>query len=240
MAANEKFCPSCGSPNELDGVFCTNCGSKLTAVSAAAEAPAASTPAASMPPLPQGNRSDFITLSCPNCGGRLQITPDVERFACQFCGYEHIVRRSGGIVSLEPVMKMMGQLNNTIGYVGAGMNRLGFNTEKQAAEVTIKRLKEEIAELQTSLANFRQGSDNVLVFGGIFLSIAGAAILCGFMGLYNIGIGFLVAAICVPIGIIIMSSSKNSGAKQKAALQQQITEKEAELQRNYDFVNRFQ
>lgn len=35
---------------------------------------------------------DFVTLSCPTCGGQLQITKDIERFACGHCGNEHIVR----------------------------------------------------------------------------------------------------------------------------------------------------
>ena len=48
--------------------------------------------------------ANFVTLSCPSCGGKLQITQDVERFACSHCGQEHIVKRSGGIVSLSPVV----------------------------------------------------------------------------------------------------------------------------------------
>lgn len=236
MAANPKFCPVCGTPNPMESVFCIGCGNKFPVMATAQSASSAMPP---LPQQPQVNRSDFITLSCPNCGGKLQITPDVERFACQFCGYEHIVRRNGGTVSLEPVMQMMGQINNGINYVGSGMNRLSFNTEKQASEVTMKRLKGEIAELQVELANCKQGSDNVLVSGAIFLSIAGAAVLCGFMGLYRVGIGILVAAICVPIGIIIMASSKNTNAKKKNEINQKIGQKEAELRQHNEFVNRF-
>jgi len=44
---------------------------------------------------------DLITMSCPSCGGKLQITNDIERFACAFCGTEHIVRRQGDAVNLE-------------------------------------------------------------------------------------------------------------------------------------------
>jgi hypothetical protein len=48
---------------------------------------------------------DFITLSCPSCGHKLQITSDIDRFACVACGIEHIVNRSGGIVTLKPVIE---------------------------------------------------------------------------------------------------------------------------------------
>jgi DNA-directed RNA polymerase subunit RPC12/RpoP len=46
---------------------------------------------------------DFITLSCPSCGYKLQIKKDVDRFVCADCGKEYIVNRGGGIVNLKPV-----------------------------------------------------------------------------------------------------------------------------------------
>jgi len=110
MVGNQKYCPSCGTPNPAEVVFCTACGTKFPVMNFQAPTtnpPIPGAPVAGMPPMPQPARSDFITLSCPNCGGRLQVTADVERFACQYCGHEHIVRRSGGMVSLEPVMRMM-------------------------------------------------------------------------------------------------------------------------------------
>ncbi len=48
--------------------------------------------------------AEFVTLSCPTCGGKLKITNDIDRFACSHCGNEHVVKRSGGIVSLSPVV----------------------------------------------------------------------------------------------------------------------------------------
>ena len=48
--------------------------------------------------------SAFVTLSCPSCGARLQIANDIDRFACAYCGAEHVVRRSSGLVSLAPVV----------------------------------------------------------------------------------------------------------------------------------------
>jgi ribosomal protein S27AE len=48
---------------------------------------------------------DFITLSCPSCGNKLQITSDIDRFACGACGNEYVVIRKGGIVALKPVHK---------------------------------------------------------------------------------------------------------------------------------------
>jgi len=76
---------------------------------------------------------DFVTLSCPSCGGKLEITPDIERFACGYCGNEHIVRRGGGIISLIPVAE--------------DIKGIRTGVDKTAAELAINRIKKEIEEL---------------------------------------------------------------------------------------------
>lgn len=82
--------------------------------------------------------ADFITLSCPSCGGKLQITNDVERFACSHCGNEHVVKRGGGIVSLAPVM--------------AGLQKVQASTDRVGAELAIQRLIVELEQSGTRLA----------------------------------------------------------------------------------------
>jgi hypothetical protein len=77
--------------------------------------------------------ADYITLSCPSCGHKLQITEDLDRFACSACGNEHIVNRSGGIVSLKPVIE--------------SIQRLQVGVDKTAAELAIVRLRNEISQL---------------------------------------------------------------------------------------------
>jgi ribosomal protein S27AE len=74
--------------------------------------------------------ADHITLTCPSCGGKLQITNDIERFACGHCGNEHIVRRGSGIILLAPVVE--------------GLQRVQTGVDKTASELAIKRLKDEI------------------------------------------------------------------------------------------------
>ncbi len=77
--------------------------------------------------------SDFITLTCPNCGGRLEITNDVDRFACAYCGAEHLVRRGGGIVTLAPVLD--------------GLRDVQVGVNRAASELAIHRLETEINRL---------------------------------------------------------------------------------------------
>lgn len=77
---------------------------------------------------------DFITLACPSCGAKLEITNDLDRFVCSYCGQEHIVRRGGGIVTLSPV-------------IGA-INQVQKGVDRTAAELALQRLPKEIAALR--------------------------------------------------------------------------------------------
>ena len=78
---------------------------------------------------------EFVTLSCPSCGGELIITSDIDRFACGHCGRAHIVKRAGGIVSLAPIVEALRK-------VEAGI-------DKTASEMAINRLHREIEELRS-------------------------------------------------------------------------------------------
>lgn len=73
----------------------------------------------------------LISLKCVNCGGGLNLRPDLEEFACGYCGAELAVERSGGVVSLR-------LLEETI-------KRVQVGTDKTAAELAINRLEREMA-----------------------------------------------------------------------------------------------
>jgi predicted RNA-binding Zn-ribbon protein involved in translation (DUF1610 family) len=44
---------------------------------------------------------DIVQLTCPSCGGKLNVNPHSTLLTCQHCGTEHIVRREGNAISLE-------------------------------------------------------------------------------------------------------------------------------------------
>ena len=79
--------------------------------------------------------SEFITLSCPSCGGKLQITPGMDRFACGYCGNEHMVMRQGGAVFLTPIIETLQGIRT--------------GTDKTASELAIARVNKEIVEIET-------------------------------------------------------------------------------------------
>ncbi len=130
MATTQIYCPSCGTPCSPEANFCLRCGKALPKIDVSVSV--SQTP-------------DFITLACPNCGGSLKITPDMERFACHYCGLEHMVRRESGVVSLAPVVEGLRRVENKFDHILSGSDRL-------AAEQTIQRLKNEIPQLEKQIA----------------------------------------------------------------------------------------
>jgi DNA-directed RNA polymerase subunit RPC12/RpoP len=51
--------------------------------------------------------SNLITLTCPSCGGRLEITNNTERYVCAHCGNSHIVDPIRQIVQLKAQLKAL-------------------------------------------------------------------------------------------------------------------------------------
>lgn len=78
--------------------------------------------------------ADFVTLTCPTCGGKLQITPDIDRFACTHCGNEHLVKRGAGVISILPLAESL-----------TGLKRA---TDRTASELALRRLTEDVTQLQ--------------------------------------------------------------------------------------------
>jgi ribosomal protein S27AE len=70
-----------------------------------------------------------VALKCSSCGAGLNVPPDVDQFACGFCGSTQMVERGGGIIALEPVIDAIKQVQN--------------KADKAAAELALRRLNEE-------------------------------------------------------------------------------------------------
>jgi predicted RNA-binding Zn-ribbon protein involved in translation (DUF1610 family) len=75
-----------------------------------------------------------IPLKCPSCGGKLEISSDMDQFACGYCGSSLEILRRGGTVSLK-------RLTDAITKVQVG-------TDKTAAELALQRLIKELEPLK--------------------------------------------------------------------------------------------
>ena len=190
--------------------------------------------------------SDFITLSCPSCGAKLEITQDINRFACSSCGREHIVNRSGGIVALSPVVDAINQVKSGV--------------DKTAAELALERISKEIEALIAEKNRIMKESPYpteysvtklvvAVVIGVLFLIIpiifisqgdntAGtASLLCGIPG---------IALIILGMWPILNRSTKRLEAQQNweaktgvriKSLNEQIESKQLEYERNRELVS---
>lgn len=88
--------------------------------------------------------SPITTLTCPSCGGKLQISDKINRFACGYCGNEQIVHRESGIVYLEPIAEDVRHIRTSVEGMRGGVDRT-------AAELANARLTKELSDLETEL-----------------------------------------------------------------------------------------
>jgi ribosomal protein S27AE len=124
----------------------------------------------------------FINLNCANCGAKLDVHDDMERFACGYCGTEMIVQRRGGTVTLKALT--------------AAISKVQIGTDKTAAELAIARHEKEMAQLLQSLDALKKRRD-------------GDVATCLSMGLiaslFGYGFGGFTAAIFVAVICILVS-----------------------------------
>ena len=167
-----------------------------------------------------GNMSEFITLACPSCGGKLQITNDIERFACAHCGTEMLVRRGEGIISLKPVIDEV-----------KGVRRAADHT---AAELAMARIQKEIEFLNNQLRLRNTRGEYIFLFVGIFGILFSLSFVKDYGALCNgVAIGFVISVISNIFTIL----KKEKGRKE---IQTQLYEKIGELNKHLDTVNRIE
>lgn len=92
-----------------------------------------------------GEGPGIVSLRCTGCGAALEITPDLDVFSCSYCGAGQLVRRSGGTVSLKPLE--------------AAISRVQQGTDRTAAELAIRRLREDLTTLEAKEQQNRASMD---------------------------------------------------------------------------------
>ena len=169
--------------------------------------------------------SDITNLTCPSCGGKLQITPDIDRFACGHCGNEHIVKRGGGIISLAPVVE--------------GLKEVRSGVDKTASELAIKRLQKEVA----SLTDQRTRQQASWVGTRMWLCMVAPMVLVlfsifGFLIDPVVGILLLIISIVITYRLFTNRNNRNQEEKIKlASMDGSIRKKETELQYHQRIVS---
>jgi ribosomal protein S27AE len=153
----------------------------------------------------------FIKLSCPNCGGDLEIYDDVDRFACGNCGAATEVQRRGGTVVLRAVTAAIGKVQS--------------GTEPTVADLALGRLKAETATLSRQREAVLRERINRKKWG---YGIGVAFLLIGFFVVRS-GNGFVVGLSVLLAGILTGNYIRRSDKRTSADLR--------ELQAKIDVIN---
>jgi len=125
--------------------------------------------------------TNIITLTCPTCGGKLQITPDIDRFACAHCGNEHIVKRSEGLVALQPLAASLSGLQRATDRAATELGLRRANEELGAIEARHAAAGNRLAEARLAIQQGRRRTLGLLLAGALGIStivccVAGAMI----------------------------------------------------------------
>jgi ribosomal protein S27AE len=165
--------------------------------------------------------ADFINLTCPSCGAKLQITNDIDRFSCSHCGNEQIVKRAGGIITLAPVIEEIKGVRHA--------------ADKTSSELAIVRLKKEIDELIKE--KYSIGPDGLVVF---VLFIIGIVLLGVGISSFSEGeviVGFVFIGIII-LGVFIYVKFTSDANKKKETITLKIQEKLEELEKHKEIVKK--
>jgi predicted RNA-binding Zn-ribbon protein involved in translation (DUF1610 family) len=178
-----------------------------------------------------GMPENFINLSCANCGGKLDVYDDMERFACGYCGTEMIVQRRGGTVSLKAVTD--------------AIERVQVGTDKTAAELALVRLRQELAALEAKAANLTYepppAGKGCVLFPAIV--VVGIVVLLAMTSKPGVGgplIVLLIVAVVVLVGGIAAATNnaKHEAWKTaKAALNAETAKVKQEIARQLEIVS---
>jgi hypothetical protein len=185
-------------------------------------------------------------LTCPTCGGKIELEEDNDRVICLYCGNQLQVERKDGEIAIRPFVQAVKTMQGSM--------------DRAASEMAINRIKSEIITLQDQrepyleewnrLETIHNKVPHFKTWTKIFLwSLPGSFILFIIgVAIDRMAIGIL--AVCLFFGAIIalIVNGKNAIARKKAdkeyekmsqfmiPLNEQIEKKNKELEKHQKIV----
>jgi hypothetical protein len=169
--------------------------------------------------------TDFITLTCPSCGGKLQITRDINRFACSHCGTEQLVKRGRGIITIAPVVEEIKKVQKGV--------------DKTAAELAIVRIRKEIIFLtqqKNEFDNKKEPSGCIITVVLVVAAIISLFIAAQIVSYSEIGAGALFLVLWMGQVAILVYFWKNSQNTYNP-FQDELEQKIRELAKNKKIIS---
>lgn len=111
-----------------------------------------------------------LTMKCVSCNGSLDISDDMSRFNCGYCGTEQVVDRRGGTVSLRPIVD--------------AITRVQVSTDRTAAELALTRLYKEWQAAEDRII-FVRGSADAETQGDFYLCLWSLGMVVGSLMFWN-------------------------------------------------------
>jgi hypothetical protein len=129
----------------------------------------------------------------------LQITKDIERFACAHCGKEHLVKRGGGIIALAPVIENMSK-----------------GVDSTASELALVRLEKELADIKPKVTIAKEKADRFTSKAGdrVAVLIVTIVVLIGSILLFILTDLTLLAMIVLMVGIVLIGQTYHLHSKE--------------------------
>jgi len=157
------------------------------------------------------------------------VSTSIDRFACAYCGSEHIVRRGDGIIFLQPVVEELKKVQSGV--------------DKTASELAIKRLLNELTALQDK-RNEEVGGwyGSNYSWGGLFIFMpAIATFFCFLTNLQSITPIILLISTIVVAFIVLMYLNKKKKEEEIRwkKYDRLISAKRKELLYHQDIVSRY-
>jgi hypothetical protein len=135
-----------------------------------------------------GESPGIVTLACSACGGSLRVSLDAERWTCEYCGREHLVRRQGTAVSLAPIERRLDDVQSGVAQANAELAAVKRELVRARLAAEIADLRQQKAALKPSEADIRQTEGNC-ASAGCLLVVCGVLAAVGAFALGNDPLG---------------------------------------------------
>lgn len=133
----------------------------------------------------------FVNLNCTNCGAKLDVYGDMERFACGYCGTQMVVQRRGGTVALKALAE--------------AIQKVQIGTDRTAAELALVRLEKEREELKAQMDTRLSVSDKSTGCGAVLLLVAAVYFIGQVSENPTFGVVGIVAVIAIVVAFFVKS-----------------------------------
>jgi hypothetical protein len=174
--------------------------------------------------------NDWITLACPACGGNLRITAEMDQFECQYCGREHIVKRVGNRVRLEPLLIRLGRIEGGVDRSAAELALRRLNEEIRSVKAKLGRCKNDLAEARDRRHDKLKFLIASMLAGGLIATVGCALAFGSDRTLQSVGLGVLGFSALFLLPILIGYFQLSSATRKVQALTEKVDDYWEQLQ----------